>query len=250
MNFCTKCGSPLNEGARFCAKCGAPRVDTLPASSPPSPPPATPPAAASAPAPAPASAAPAATAKSDSPVLKIILVVLGFFALVTALGIGACVYAGYRIHRRAAAFKRAYNLDQPEALGRSGGSRVNRDPCSLITKDAMGDLLGKDIADVEHHPNVCEYIPSGGGSRVKVTLQGNGKFAMRVLANAQKMAAQMTGTAGNVMEPLPDVGDEAFYLPGTLFMRKGDIMVSLEGHDLLVSKEKAVSIGQKIAAEL
>lgn len=247
MNFCTKCGSPLNEGAKFCAKCGASRPDASPAAQPLTPLPANQAAAA----PAPASPAPAATAKSGSPVLKIILVVLGFFALVTALGIGACVYVGYRIHRRAAAFKQPYNLDQSGALsGRSGGSRVNRDPCSLITKAEMGELLGTDIADVVNHPADCEYVPSGSNSGVKVSLQANGRFAMHVLTGANKMAEQMTGTKGSPIETISGVGDEAYYLPGTLFFRKGDIMVTLQGQGLLVSKEKAIAVGQKIAAGL
>ena len=247
MNFCTQCGSTLSEGARFCAKCGAPRPDLPLAASPSSLPSAAPTAAP----PAPAPAAPASTAKSGSPVLKIILVVLGFFVLVTALGIGACVYVGYRIHRKAAEIKQAYNLDQSGALtGRSGASRVDRDACSLITKEEMGALLGKDVANVVDRPGQCEYVPSGGNSGVRVTLQGNGKFAMRIMAGAAKMAGQAAGTGGNVMEQIPGVGDEAYYLPGTLFLRKGDVFVKIEGQDLLTSREKAVAIGQKVATAI
>jgi hypothetical protein len=247
MNFCTQCGSTLSEGARFCPKCGAPRPD-LPSAASPSPLPPASPAAAP---PAPASPAPAPTAKSGSPVLTIILVVLGFFVLVTALGIGACVYVGYRVHKKAAEFKQAYNLDQSGASrGRPGASRVDRDPCSLITKEEMGALLGKDIANVVDRPGQCEYVPSGSNSGVKIALQGNGKLAMRALVAGAKMAGQAAGMAGNAMDQIPGMGDEAYYLFGVLYFRKGDVMVTIEGQDLMLSREQTVAIAQKVATAL
>jgi hypothetical protein len=78
--FCSNCGSPLGEGTAFCGSCGA-RV-------------AAPPQAAS----------PAPPAKGGNLFLKIVALVLGFFALVTVVGIGSCIYIGYRVKRKAESF--------------------------------------------------------------------------------------------------------------------------------------------------
>jgi len=101
--FCTKCGSPLAEEVQFCINCGAtvgapPAAPTAP---PPSPPPPIAPAVSAAPAAAGVAAGAAApAAKAGSPIMKIILIVVGVLILLTALGIGSCVYIAYRIKQR------------------------------------------------------------------------------------------------------------------------------------------------------
>ncbi|HUU14508.1 MAG TPA: zinc ribbon domain-containing protein [Terriglobia bacterium] len=86
--FCGNCGSPMEESQAFCGNCGA--QAGAPAGAPQ--------AAAAPPPPASATPAPVAAApkKGSSPLLKIILIVVGIFAFVTVAGIGACVYIGYR----------------------------------------------------------------------------------------------------------------------------------------------------------
>ena len=95
--FCTLCGSPVPDGMSFCTNCGGqvatpsitPEASTPVVASPVPMGPA-----------APATPTPAvAPAKKTSPVVKIILVVVAFFAFVTAAGIGTCVYIGYRAKR-------------------------------------------------------------------------------------------------------------------------------------------------------
>ncbi len=98
--FCTKCGTPAEETLRFCPKCG----NALAQAAAPSPAAAAPPPAAvpSAPTPAaPASAAPpAAPAKSGSPILKIVLAVVGVIVLISLLGIGACIFGIYKAKQK------------------------------------------------------------------------------------------------------------------------------------------------------
>jgi len=99
--FCTKCGSPLSEEIQFCTNCGAPVAASPPAptAAPPSAPPVVGPAVSA----APAAAAAAPAAKAGSPILKIVLIVVGVLILLTALGIGSCVYVAYRLRQRAGA---------------------------------------------------------------------------------------------------------------------------------------------------
>ena len=103
--FCTKCGSPLSDEVQFCTNCGASVAapPATPAAAPPVAPPAAAPAVSAAPV-APESAAPAVAAapaaKAGSPVVKIVLIVVGVLILLTALGIGSCVYVVYRLKQR------------------------------------------------------------------------------------------------------------------------------------------------------
>ncbi len=96
--FCTKCGTPTEETLRFCPKCGSPLA---PAAVPPpaaaAPPPAPVPGA---PTPSASAAGPAAPAKSGSPILKIVLAVIGVIVLISLLGVGACIFGIYKAKQK------------------------------------------------------------------------------------------------------------------------------------------------------
>ena len=98
--FCTKCGAPQTEGMRFCVACGAdsgepaaPAAQAPAAPAPVAPVAQTPPVAAPRPAPVAAAAAPAPS--SGSPILKIILAVLGVMFIFGLLIVGAGAYFYY-----------------------------------------------------------------------------------------------------------------------------------------------------------
>ena len=111
--FCTKCGSPLGEGMSFCTACGAvsggplaPAVAVPLAAAPP--PVAVPGAAVSVAAP---------VAKSGSPVLKIILIVLAVLIFFSLLSAGACVYFVYRAKQRVSQFEKQVRTTLPTTTG-------------------------------------------------------------------------------------------------------------------------------------
>ena len=106
--FCTKCGAPIGEGMSFCTSCGA----TVGA---PSAPPAQAPAAPAAPAAAAPAPAAAPAAKAGSTVVKIILILLAVFLLVSLLGMGACVYYAYRVKQRVSQFEKQARVTFPTA---------------------------------------------------------------------------------------------------------------------------------------
>ena len=130
--FCTKCGTPFEEGIRFCTGCGA--AIAAPSAAPDAPPPAVfgetlpvaPPVVEASPMPpapvpgAPASAAPVPAApapKSTSPVVKIVLAVVALLIFFSLLGIGACVFVAYRIKQKATQFEKQVQTTFPMPTG-------------------------------------------------------------------------------------------------------------------------------------
>ncbi len=160
--FCTRCGSPVEETLKFCPKCGA-QLGALSApapaaagATPTARPPAQPPAGAAAGAPA---------AKAGSPILKIILIVLGLFAFVTVVGIGSCFYVGYRVKKKAEEVKQTFKVDE------SGKSVTINTPSGAIT---LGEKKGGEAAktatvDVPPYPG---STPTEGGGGISVGGQG------------------------------------------------------------------------------
>jgi hypothetical protein len=240
--FCTKCGSPIGDDVRFCLQCGTPA--------------APPPTAAQGPAPAApagvgaAGAAPgAAPAKSGSAVVKIIVGLLAFFALVTLLGIGSCVYVGYRVRKRARELSQTYRYDTTQSAT-SRRAAAARDVCSLVTKEEVGEALGTTISEASGGTSSCQYTAAAGNNQalgVQVTWQG-GALAMKFAGMALK------GVAGGVggFQSVAGIGDEAYVGPmgSTLMFRKGDVMVNIDLRMVGNNVDAAKVIAQKILARL
>jgi hypothetical protein len=98
--FCTSCGSPMEESMKFCPKCGA-QLGAPSAPAPAAPAAAAPPSAAPTAAPIPGAPGVAAPAvKAGSPILKIVLIVVGVLVLIGAIGTVTCVYFAYKARQR------------------------------------------------------------------------------------------------------------------------------------------------------
>jgi hypothetical protein len=153
--FCTKCGSPLAEDVQFCTNCGA--AFGAPIAAPPAAPAPPTPRASAAPAATAGAAGPAAAAapaaKAGSPIVKIILIVVGVLILLTAVGIGSCVYIAYRIKQRGSAIMH----------GVTSGRTSFGTPELQIEKGGAGSEA-EEVATMDVPPYPGSTATEGGGS--------------------------------------------------------------------------------------
>ena len=153
MNFCTKCGSPIEAEVKFCTECGVSiGVDAQP-SAPAHPsapvvaqPPAAPPWQS---APVVPVQPPAATSKSGC--MPAVLVALGALVLLAVLGIGGLVYAGHKVKQKATALLHNATPDgaTPGAPFAPPGENKPGSPAASPSDDAGGllDGLSKMLGD-------------------------------------------------------------------------------------------------------
>ncbi len=112
-NFCAKCGAAVS--GPFCGACGAP-THGGPAQGQNVTPPAAPVAQpAAAPVSQPAAAPPVRTSSG----VKIVLIVLGVFMLLGAMGVGGIVYVGYRAKQKIAQMEKDYGVESNTSNGAS-----------------------------------------------------------------------------------------------------------------------------------
>jgi hypothetical protein len=196
-----------------------------------------------------AGAAPgAAPAKSGSSALKIIVGLLAFFALVTLLAIGSCVYGIYQVRKRARQLSQTYRFDMTQSAT-SGRAAAARDVCSLVTKEEVGEALGTTMSEAPAGTSSCEYTSSAGNNQgldVHVTWQG-GAMALKLSTTVLK------GVGGQgFFQPVAGIGDEAYIAPmgTTLMFRKGDVLVNLQLHMVGNNGDAVKAIAQKIVARL
>ena len=95
--FCTACGTPVEEGLRFCSQCGASIAAAEPTVANVMFEPAPVPGEAPVPGLAPAAAPPA---KSSSSILKIVIIVVLVFVLLGVAGMATCAYMAYRMKNK------------------------------------------------------------------------------------------------------------------------------------------------------
>ena len=131
MAFCTKCGASLG-GGKFCTSCGAPvasesAVSTAATANPIN------------------TSATASATTNSSPVVKILMIVLGIIVLVALLGLGTCVYVGYRAKKKVDEVRQAYKSNNPkkleEALGMGSGRSTSDGPTSARSSAASDSPL-------------------------------------------------------------------------------------------------------------
>jgi hypothetical protein len=89
--FCISCGKPIAEGAGFCTACGAKQSAAAAGMGTP--------------------ATPAVT--KGSPVVKILVIVVGIIVLIGAIGIGSCIFIAYKVGHKAREYSAALKEASP-----------------------------------------------------------------------------------------------------------------------------------------
>jgi zinc-ribbon domain len=210
--FCTKCGSSVTEGMTFCTNCGSALAEAQAPAAPPAqaPAPAAPAVQAVPVARVPIGAAPAtggagavAAPGKGSPVLKIVLIVLGVIVLLSILGIGSCGYMLWRAKKKATSMMDQARTTmahtatpevqqtQPQRQGGAGTeaeSAATKDvppyPGSQATEaggdlsmGGMGGMSGQEFVTDDSVDKVVEFYKEKLGDKIKVQeSEGNAMF--------------------------------------------------------------------------
>jgi len=121
-----------------------------------------------------------------------------------------------------------------EVVTERSGSAPNRntstkhDPCSLITKEEMAQVIGVGILEAKVEGSSCKYLPENPmeGS-AEVQTNWNREEAKAMIA-AMKAGDQLTGsTIAGGSQNIAGLGDEAAYSMSALNVRKGDAFFSI-----------------------
>jgi zinc-ribbon domain len=257
--FCVQCGSAISENATFCTNCGANLGQNAGAPSPVQPWSSVPV--------APPVAATGTAKKSGLSAGKIILIVVGFLVLVGIACVGEAVYMMHRIdtvNKKSASdtvsavssaiaqvASAAESKDASSSESKAADSSdAQRDACTLITKEEVGEATGTTVASASPNEDkdLCTYSPADGDTAV-VTVQVNwhgGKIAMSALPGMTQSAI-----GKDIRQPVSGIGDEAYILgadektqkgldeaagalkilssfaTGPLMFRKGDVWVTV-----------------------
>ena len=242
--FCTSCGAPAGY-LKFCAQCGKAATSTADSAGAVS---------AARPSGRIAGAAPVA-AKASNPAKKIIIGLLAFFAAMAVFAAAGFVYVGYRVHKKVEEAKQEYSIGQLGAgeSANASASKAARGACSLITQEEMGAVLGTPIVKVVHRPGQCEYIPQGNANGVKIEpAWSGGRIGMRFLTGlGQKMEqhAMGLGSLTPSTDPVPGLGDESYVQMGMLYVRKNDVMVTIDTNSV-ISRDQEIAIARKIVPRM
>jgi hypothetical protein len=147
--FCKNCGSPLADGQGFCTKCGLAAGAAAPANPRPV-----------GLSPLPANQSAAQTKSNNRTLIKVLLIcgaVVLFFVLLGVAGVGYFVYRHKdEIHQM--------GLDDPKSMQYHGPVLGGADPCSLLSKEEVSEVVKMPVVRVERTlaPEVgCEYSVMG-----------------------------------------------------------------------------------------
>jgi len=233
-NFCEKCGAPLHEGAGFCGSCGA---STQQAAAPSAQagyqPVASPPASAAPPAFQPMgqpaagqSASTAAPAKSSSPWLKIVIVVVIIIFAVGAMAVGGVIYVAHKVSQKAQEYKREVLGESPapgaapSEAPRGGGvlpatavtdeksPPVTGNACRLLSKEDVSSAIGVTIVETQASDNGCSYLAKGTAADMVAKHTAAMIGAKGADKKTQGMIEQFAGAIGNSMPKEETKGTE------------------------------------------
>jgi len=165
----------MGEGMKFCTGCGA-TVGQPAAPAPQAPPPAAPVLAPPPPTPAPVAATPAAVApaaKSGSPIMKIILIVLAVIIFFTVLAAASCAYMLYRAKQKVNQFEKQVQHTFPIPTGTREVHTQPVPPTGAPATQGVGpapDLASLAYPGATAPPGGTESITGMGGVNLQQTV--------------------------------------------------------------------------------
>lgn len=105
---------------------------------------------------------------------------------------------------------------------------VKHDPCSLITKEEMAQVIGVGILEAKADGPSCKYLPENpmeGSAEVQTNWNAEEARAMIAAMKAGDQATGSTITGGT--QNIAGLGDEATFSMSALNVRKGDAFFSI-----------------------
>jgi hypothetical protein len=201
--------------------------------------------------------------------LKIVVAVLGFFALATVLAVGSCFYLTYRARQKARELGQAITVPspapgpvqqqptpapQPPSQMAQEVSKVTAKDgqCALFSKAELTQLLGTNFIDAAEDSTGCTY--KGGAPREWVRVEihwTDGRKQVALYRNAYENLKKSMPAANVPMQPFPGVGDEAYVnLWNVVHVRKGETAIDFDLRYYHDSTDQTKAVIEKALAKL
>ncbi len=114
-------------------------------------------------------------------------------------------------------------------------------PCSAITREEMGAILGKKIVSLKVYETSCSYFTDVDRSAQVDTIWTGGKAALSVAKGFNK----------GLLTVVPDIGDEAYsHAAGVLHVLKGDTYIVVNSREYPNEFENESAIARKILEKM
>jgi hypothetical protein len=176
--------------------------------------------------------------------MKVLFIVLGVVFIIALIGVAAVAYLGFYVKNRVERAAKDYGI---EASSRSGPSARRVDPCSLISKEEAGEILGVAIERTETDgEKTCQYFAKAltqeerEQAMAKLQSQDSAPRDQKDVENmAKAMVSAMAGGAG------PSFGIEVEWDDGRTMLNAFKFVIGTAGGGDAKVSEKVSGIGDE-----
>lgn len=188
--------------------------------------------------------------KRMSAAMKFFLVALGVLVLLAVVVFAGVGYVGYRVHKKAEEISREYHVDETGAHQSPPLPTALPDACSLISKGDIEAIISQPVQSVDSANRYCYFHTGNADSGVSIEVQEDAQLSMKMIAGGANLAARAVGLGADQTDRIPGIGDEAYYIYGKIYFRKGDVMVTVDTTKPLLSRQITVAIAQKASSKM
>lgn len=177
---------------------------------------------------------------------------------ITSIGALALVLAAAPACRSKADDTAKAQANKAQSTGASASTQTRRDPCELLTKAEVEEVLETTVGNPASRGNQCHFVSEGRPLRgISVTVRWTGgEEAMKAAKMSERMMASMGDKevreamkkAFGGTEDLKDLGDDASFQLVTLYVRKADAYLTFDAR--LCSRKQAIGLARKAVARL